>query len=170
MLWRQYVEGDHFKIHVISQQTASEMGDHMILSALITCSFVKWLVTSCVKRRASNLQPSRRYCCWWRDQHSCRFLQVLLLVSVLICALFMKLWTDLTGGKRCVSVSVFLNLCVCRIMQSYSDHRITRLNIHCWSQIWHQFFISFQFLAFLFYITKACWHCCSVKNNIVKKV
>lgn len=28
--WWQYVEGDHFKIHVISQQTASEMDDHMI--------------------------------------------------------------------------------------------------------------------------------------------
>lgn len=30
-----------FKIQVISLQTTSEMGDHMILSALITCSIVK---------------------------------------------------------------------------------------------------------------------------------
>ena len=28
--WWQYVEGDHFKIHVIYHQTASEMDDHMI--------------------------------------------------------------------------------------------------------------------------------------------
>lgn len=41
VLERQCIHGDGFKIQVMSQQTASEMGDHMILSALITCGIVK---------------------------------------------------------------------------------------------------------------------------------
>ena len=39
------------------------MGDHMILSALITCSIVKWLLwlICCVKRRVSYLQRRHLY-------------------------------------------------------------------------------------------------------------
>lgn len=84
--WRCFKYSDHIPADSIWNGWPYEP----VCSHYLQQWWLHWLI-SCIKRRVWYRWWSHCYSSWWRDQHSCWFLQLLFLLSVLICTLFMEL-------------------------------------------------------------------------------